>query len=280
MRHSHVEVAPAVWRALQAYVRAIPSSSLSWYVAPEGGFLPLDAPRWEQVREEMLEQPCPVSCSVSLQQSRDEVGGYNFEYVGRRLDAPPFARDENSTSAVSFTVPTEYLMEKGADSVRALAIDLVRELPISFGYASLALVAPNEWWFAARQEVRQLRDRYPGLDVCILEQSSRVLGTRARGTYWLTFIGQPLLGQLGGTEHLQRRFATADPTLQALGNERLLLTCGAEPRAFDTQREPPPPQFLALARWLEPFLYHEELTSWFSPHDPEDMRRWVRRFYP
>ncbi|WP_395834924.1 DUF3396 domain-containing protein [Archangium violaceum] len=283
MRRSHAEVAPAVWRALQTYLHAIPPQSLSWYVAPEGGFLPLDDESWKHIREDMHERPCPVSRSVYLQEHHDEVGGYNFEYYGRRLDAPLFARDENSTCAVSFTLPTGYLMEHGPARVRALALELARELPFSFGYASLALVTPNEWWYAARRTVRELRDRYPGLDVYNLEQTSRVLGTRARGAYWLTFLGQPLLGQLGGLESLRQRLPFPDISFHSLDDERVLLTLGEWPEAIDTTKESPPPQLLALARMLEPFIYDEEVTGWFL-HDHregmEDMRRWIRRFCP
>jgi hypothetical protein len=283
MRRSHEEVAPAVWQALQTYLHAIPPHALSWSVAHEGGFLPLDNERWEQLREEMLERPCRVSRTVQLQELRDGAGGYNFEYYGRRLDAPLFARDENSTCAVSFTLPTEYLMEHGPSRVRTLALELARELPFSFGYASLALVAPTLDWYAARPTVRELRDRYPGLDVYDLEETSRVLGTRARGAYWLTFLGQPLRGQLGGLESLRQRLPFPEISFQPLDEERVLLTLGEWPEAIDTEKETPPPQLLALARLLEPFLYEEEVTSWFIKDDLEgmrDMRRWIRRFCP
>jgi Protein of unknown function (DUF3396) len=283
MRRSDEEIAPAVWRALQAYLRAIPPHALSWNVAHEGGFLPLDNERWELLRQEMLERPCRVSRSVQLQERHDGVGGYNFEYYGRRLDAPLFARDENSTCAVSFTLPTEYLVEHGPDRARTLALELSRELPFSFGYASLAIVAPTLDWYVARSTVRELRDRYPGLDVYDLEETSRVLGTRARGAYWLTFLGQPLHGQLGGLESLRQKLPFPQISFRPLDEERVLLTLGEWPEAIDTEKEAPPPQLLALARLLEPFLYEEEVTSWFIKDDLEgmkDMRRWIRRFCP
>jgi hypothetical protein len=283
MRRTHEEVAPAVWRALQTYLRAIPPHSVSWNVAHEGGVLPLDEECWKHIREEMLERPCRVSRTVQLQELRDGAGGYNFAYYGRRLDAPLFVRDENSTCAVSFTLPTEYLGEHGPAHVRTLALELARELPFSFGYASLALVAPTLDWYAARRTVRELRDRYPGLDVYNLEQTSRVLGTRARGAYWLTFLGQPLLGQLGGLESLRQRLPLPDISFQTLEAERVLLSLGEWPEAIDTEVEGPPPQLRALAQVLEPFLYEEEVTSWFIQDDLEgmkDMRRWIRRFCP
>jgi hypothetical protein len=283
MRRSHGEVAPTVWRALRTCLHAIPPQTLSWYVACEGGTLPLDEQGWKHLHGEMLERPCLVSRSAYLREHRDEASGYNFEYYGRRLDAPLFARDENSTCAVFFTLPTEYLMEHGPARVRALALELARELPFNFGYASLALLSPDQEWYAARGTVRALRDRYPGLDVYDIEQTSRVIGTRARGAYWLTFLGQPLLGQLGGLENLRQRLSFPDISFQSLDDERALLTLHEWPEAIDTQKERPPPQLLALAQLLEPFIYHEEVTGWFF-HDHlkgmEDMRRWIRRFCP
>ncbi|KFA87581.1 hypothetical protein Q664_47055 [Archangium violaceum Cb vi76] len=283
MRRSHQEVAPLVWRALQTYLDAIPPGALSGYVACEGGLLPLDDEGWEDIRQDMLERPCPVSRSVYLREHIDQVGSYNFEYYGRRLDAPIFARDEYSTSAVSFTLPTGYLMEHGPARIRALALELARELPFSFGYASPVLVAPNYWWYAARGAVRALRDRYPGLDVYDLEETSRRLGSRARGVYWLTFLGQPLLGHLGGLESLRQRLPFSEMSFQALDGERALLSLSEWPDAIDTEQEPIPPQFPALARLLEPFMYEQEVSGWFFHDDQEgleDMRRWIRRFCP
>jgi len=285
MRRSHAEVAPAAWRALQTYLRAIPPQKLSCYVACEGGILPLDNEGWRHIREEMLERPCQCTRSVMLQEELEGTGGYNFEYYGRRLDAPIFARDENSTCAVSFTLPTEYLVEHGPAHVRALALELARELPFSFGYASLALISPNDWWIADRPTVLKLRDRYPGLDFYNLELTSRAIGTGARGTYWLTFLGQPLLGQLGGTESLRQSLPFPDVSLDTLPpqeDERVLVTLGEWPEAIDTaEQERPSPQLLALARLLEPFLYPKDVINWFLQHeDMEDMRRWIRRFCP
>lgn len=280
MRRSHEDIAPSVWRAIQLYLEAIPPRSLGWSVTPEGAFLRLDEDRWRGVREELLVPPYPASLLINLQQHQDEAGGYNIEYVGRRLEAPAFVRDENSTCAVSFTLPTEYLEEHGATRVRALALSIAQQLPFSFGYASLALISPNTWWYAARRAVRELRDRHPGLDVCILEQTSRVMGTRARGAYWLTFLGEPLLARLGGVQQLRRRLSFPDITLQPLAEERVLVSVGDEPDAFDTERRRPPPSLRALAQTLEPFLLEEEPTGWFIPDDLEDMRRWARRFCP
>ncbi len=284
MRRSHAQVAPAIWKMLRTYRDALPPDVLNWYVAPEGATHPLDEARWEHIRDSLFESSRRSSLALQLQQSRDEAGAYNFEYHGRRLEAPVFAGDENATCAVSVTLPTEYLTEHGPAHVRALALALAHELPFSFGYTSLALITPTQDWYAARHTVRALRDRYPGLDVSQLEQTSRVLGTRARGAYWLTFLGQPLLDQLGGPEALRQRLTGLGASLQSLDEHRALISLGEWPELIDTPRgERPAPALLTLARLLSPFLYEQEVTGWFIHDDVEgmeDMRRWIRRFCP
>ena len=42
MRRSHEEVVPAVWRALQAYLRAIPPRAIGWYHSSSGEKLPFN----------------------------------------------------------------------------------------------------------------------------------------------------------------------------------------------------------------------------------------------
>jgi hypothetical protein len=109
MRRSHHEVAPAVSRALQAYRRATPPQSLDWYGSDDGDTLLLDDKGWELIRWQMLERPWGAACGVDLEENPSEVGGYHFEYRGRQLADPNFSHEEDATSGVSFTFPTEYL---------------------------------------------------------------------------------------------------------------------------------------------------------------------------
>jgi hypothetical protein len=275
MRHFHAEVAPAVWRALQAYRRAIAPQSLNWYGSDDGDTLPLDDKGWEHIRWQILERPWGGAWLVDLEEDASEVGGFHFEYVGRKLDDPIVAHDEGATSAVSFTFPTEYLLERGPAHLRTLALELARELPFSFGYASLAFVAPHGLWYAARRDLLDPLRRYLGLDLYHLIETSRVIGTRARGAYWLTFLGQPLLGQLGGIEGLRDKLPFPEVSLQSLDADRLLISLSEWPEAIDTENAPPLLPYRALAHLLEPFLC-EEREGWFSLNK-ENMRRWLRR---
>ncbi|HEX8706348.1 MAG TPA: DUF3396 domain-containing protein [Myxococcaceae bacterium] len=275
MRRSHEEVAPAVWQALQSYRRAIPSQALSWYGSDDGDTLPLDDKGWEYIRKQILERSWGNMWNVELEEGSGEVGSYNFEYRGRRIHAPDFSHDEGATSAVAFSFSNEYLLEHGPAHLRALSLEIARELPFSFGYASLAFVCPRGLWYAARKELLAPLARYLGFDLYYLDETSRVIGTRARGAYWLTFLGQPLLEQLGGSENLRHKLAFPEVSFEPLEGDRLLITLGEWPDAIDTQKKALFPQYRALAHLLEPFLY-EERTGWFSL-DKDNMRRWLRR---
>lgn len=279
MRHSHSEVAAAVWRALQAYRRAIPPQALGWYTSPDGELLPLDDTGWEHTRQTLLERTWGGAWRVELAEQGSEAGGYHFEYCGRKLDAELFAQDEDATTGVLFTFPTKYLLEHGPARLQALALELASELPFSFGYASLAFVCLSGMWYGAKKELRELLSRYLGFDLYHLGSTSRAIGTRARGAYWLTFLGQPLLGQLGGVEGLRQKLPFEEVTVQPLAAERALITLGEWPEAIDTAKKREEqkllPQYRALAHLLEPYLY-EERTGFFSL-DPENMRRWLRR---
>jgi hypothetical protein len=137
--------------------------------------------------------------------------------------------------------------------------------------ASRVSPAPN----AARRELLPLLSRYLGLDLYRLEDTSRIIGTRARGAYWLTFLGQPLLGQLGGIETLRHKLPFPDVSLQSLDGDRLLITLTEWPETIGTEKKFYPAQCRELALLLEPF-FCEERTGWFSL-DKEQLRRWMRR---
>ena len=278
MRRSHHEVEQALWNALQTYRHAIHPRTLNWYGSPEGDTLPLDDKGWEHIRERILESPGAIGCQVELDELTGGTGGYNFEYHGVQLEDPFFAGNEGATSAVAFSFPTEYLLEHGPAHLRALALELARDLPFSFGYASFALVCPGSW-FRVRRQLLPLLERYLGLDIYSLLNTSMVIGTRARGAYWLTFLGQPLLGELGGLEVLRQKLAFPAVTFEPLEGERVLLTLGEWPDAIDTNQEPLVPHLRTLARLLEPFLCVDKIAL-TSLLDKQSIQRWLRRLCP
>jgi hypothetical protein len=159
--------------------------------------------------------------------------------------------------------------------VRELILELAEPLPFNSGHAGPAFNALMDL-VGVSAELRQGCVRYPGMDVPDLGDLSMSLGTRVRGAYWLTFLGQPVLGELGGPRGLRSHLSAPDISVQDMEGERAVITLGPRPEAGDTQQGLDLPLHRELARILEPWLYHRSVP--WSGFTPKDMLRWERRF--
>jgi hypothetical protein len=271
MRRSHEEVAQAVLQALEVYCRAVGPRTLGLYVDDEGEWQTLDTQGWESTRESLLH---PLGASVDLAGATDDVSGYAFTYRGQAFDHPSFSAGPDTTSTVSFHLPTEYLEEHGPGRVRELALELATGLPFTSGHAGLSFLLP-EALLGITSHIRDDCFRYPGLDIPDSSIAQR-MGTQVKGAHWLTFLGQPVLGELEGVAGLRARLHSPDTTVQEMGSERAVVTLGKWPEAGDMERGRTLPAYRELARVLEPWLC--EFPYRWDGFTQEDMRRWNRRF--
>jgi hypothetical protein len=274
MRHPHREVASAVMQALEVYLGAVGPHALGLYADQEGHWRKLDEAGWQHIRSQLRERRWPI---ISLRDVSISENSYSFEYFGRPLDKPATIGDPSKMACTaSFWLSTEYLEEHGPERVRELALEMAAPLPFCSGHAGLSFNCETDLLGVLR-EVRELCFRYPGMDIPNPEGLSMELGTRIRGPSWLTFLGQPVLGELGGSAGLRARLHSPDTSVEELDAERAVVTLGPWPEAGDTERGDVLPVYRELARVLEPWLYHQEPTDdlHFPPHE---LRRWERRF--
>ncbi len=269
LRRAHMELAQAVTRSLDTYVRAVGPEALGWYVDQEGDWQELDAASQAHLRSELHERSGLV---VELSDSPSDASQYAFQYYGKPLDPPS---SPGAVCALSFRLPPEYLEEHGPARVRELALDLAAPLPFNSGHASLAFSAELQL-LGVSAGLRSWCFRHPGMDVPDLGNLSMSIGTRVRGAYWLTFLGQPVLGELGGAAGLRARLSSPDITVQEMEGERAVVTLGEWPEAGDTEQGQHLPLHRELARVLEAWLYQRRIA--WNGFTLEDMRRWERRF--
>lgn len=267
---AHQEIAPAILRALDAYLRAIGPGSIGRYIDDYGYDQKLDARSWSLIREDCLTS---IRTLVRLRDALDCQYRYSFEYHGHQAYGDVEARGFPVGSAVSFWLPTEYLEEHGPERVRDLALELARLLPFSSGHAGLSFNGETSP-LTRSEETQALCFRYPGLDCTGLARLSRPTGPQVRGAAWLTFLGPPLLGEMGGAEALRARLTSPDTRVEQLDGERVVISLGRAPEAGDTEQGQPLPAYRELARVLEPWLYHDELAFKSEP----EVLRWERRF--
>ncbi|MFL5353598.1 DUF3396 domain-containing protein [Archangium sp.] len=272
LRRSHPEIAQAVMHSLETYVRVVGPQALGWYVDPEGDWQELDAAGWAHNRLKLLERGNPI---LRLRDSPSGVSHHAFDYYGKSLDSPLFVNNPGAVCAVSFRLPPEYLEKHGPAHVRELALELAAPLPFNSGHASLAFNALMQLP-GGTEELRPWCLRYPGMNIQALEDTAWEIGTRVRGAYWLTFLGQPVLGELGGAAGLRSRLSSPDISVREMDGERAVVTLGEWPEAGDTEQGLDLPLHRQLARVLEPWLYQRKVP--WNGFSPEDMRRWERRF--
>jgi hypothetical protein len=271
MRCSHQEVAPAVMRALDVYCRSVGPRALGWYVDAEGDWQELDDAGWALARQKLLR---PQGARLELAGAPDEKTGYVFSYRGVQRDSLVVANNPGAVCMVAFWLPTEFLEAHGPERVRGLALELARELPFNSGQAGLSFQLTEDV-VGIGSALREWCFRYPGVDIPHSRMALSI-GTRVRGASWLTFLGQPVLDELGGAAGLRSRLSSPDITVQELEGERALISLGQWPEAGDAAQGRTLSPYRELARVLEPWLYQSP-TPW-NGFSEEDMRCWERRF--
>lgn len=273
LRHSHAEVSPQVAHSLKAYLRAVGPTALGLYADEDGYWQSLDDAGWSRIWRELSN---PRRASIHLTDASNGEQRYRFIYRGRQLDAAFLANEPRAVSSVSFWLPTGYLEEHGPERVHALALELAAPLPFSSGHAGLSFDC-DTGIAEVKKELRQLCFRYPGMDVPDFNWLSLHLGTRIRGVSWLNFLGQPVLGELGGAAGLRERLHYPETTVRELSGDRAVIRMGPSPEAGDIQKGEALPAYREVAHVLEPWLHHETARS-RSSFTPEDLLRWERRF--
>jgi hypothetical protein len=270
MRHPHEEVASGVMRALELYRRAVGHHVLSRYSSEGGGWEELDEADWEQLRRELLGASSAI---LDLRETASREKRFRFDYRGCLIGPP--SDEPETVCVVSFWLPTEYLEEHGPEKVRELALELAAPLPFSSGHAGFSFNCDLDL-IGVEREVKKWSLLHPGMDVPKLSRLAWQLGTRVRTAAWLTFLGQPVLGELGGGVGLRARMHSQDIDVQELEGERVVLTLGAWPEAGGPGCAELPPSYRELARVLEPWLFHEKYLPG-SGFTEEELRRWERR---
>ncbi|PTL82823.1 DUF3396 domain-containing protein [Vitiosangium sp. GDMCC 1.1324] len=273
MKRPHVEMAQSVMHCIETYVLAVGKQTLRWYLDEEGEWQDLDETGWALTRRKLLERPGMI---VDLL-GRDDDRWYRLMYRGKNPDEPFLPGNPGEVCALSAWLPTEYMEEHGPGRVRELALALAASLPFCSGHAGLSFHCQLNL-LGVERKLHEYSLRHPGLDIPELGHLSFRLGTRLRGPAWMNFLGQPVLGELGGTASLRARLSSQGTTVQELDGERAVVTLGPWPEAGDTEQGQILPAYRELARVLEPWLYREVPGQPYR-EVPERTRRWERRFF-
>lgn len=272
MRPPHSEIVERVLQALDVYLRGVGPRALELYADQEGEWQDLDEVGWSLIRRKLHERRSPLA---NLRDAAPGSGSYAFLYWGKDLEFLSRMNKPDAMCEATFWLPTEFLEEHGPGRVRELAMEIASLLPLCSGSCGLSFIGGLDLVGVSRALARYWM-RYPGIDVSSESGYSWDVGTRVRGPHWMNFLGQPLLGALGGAGGLRSRLQSPTTTVQALAGDKAVITLGEWPEAGDVERGDVLPAYRELAQVLEPWLYHTDLPMLHRPM--EETRRWERRF--
>lgn len=272
MKRPHREVVPDVIRSLETFLGAVGHQALSRYIDDDGGSRSLDRTSLSTVIQSLQEMPSPIVQLLDAPGSQDQ---FRFEYYGKSAAALSGPNGAQAVCMASFWLPTEYLETHGPSQVRELGLALASSLPFCSGHGGLSFNGELDL-MGVPSEIAKRCFIYPGIDIPASSRQTWKLNTRVRGPHWLTFLGQPVLGEVGGVAGLNARLRLSETSVQELDRERALITLGTEPEAGDTTQRRVLPAYHELASVLAPWLYAE--SDRVLDFSPEDSRRWHRRF--
>ncbi|WNG13544.1 type VI immunity family protein [Cystobacter fuscus] len=271
LRHPNERFAPAVVRALELLRERIRPYSFERYVG-EGQTEPLEESSWKRLLQETLAPGPEEAVFLVLEGKTDGADDLHLDYRGLDIVPLPWPDRKHDVSVLYIRLPTEYLEERGPAHVQTLALELAAELPFNSGYVDFALCT-KPWYFS--EVLPLIHPRFPGVH---LASKSAVLrmDTWVDGVHWMNFLGQPVLGQLGGVAALREALSLPGITLQEMSGDRVLITLGERPETGDLQAGQTLPRHRALARLLEPYLHRWPASDFRVA--TEQLRRWERRF--
>jgi hypothetical protein len=271
MQHPNERIAPAVIRALELFRTRIRPYQFEKYVG-EGQTEPFDDSAWEELRAEILEPGPDTAAFLVLEGQSNGADDLYVDYRGLDVIPLPWPERKDDVSVLYLRLPTEFLEERGAAQVRALALDVAAELPFNSGFVDFALC--SDTWDLG-EALKLIHPRYPGVHLASSEANLR-MNTWVDGVHWMNFLGQPVLGELGGVAGLREQLALPGISLQELSGDRVLITLGEQPEPGDVEAGQTLPLHRALARLLEPHLHHWKLS--YGTMNPQEQLRWERRF--
>jgi hypothetical protein len=268
----HPENAEDVLRALDIYLRYVGPGALGLYTDKHGEWQDLDEIGWEITRRELREWKC---AEAQLDEGSPSGTRYAIHYKGKDEGFVTQMNEPDAMCEAIFWLPTEYLEEHGPGRVRELAVELATVLPMRSGFCGLSFNGDLDLVGMALKLLPYWK-RYPGIDIPEGGPFSWDMGKRLRGPHWVNFLGQPVLGELGGASGLRERLKSPGTTVEELPGDKAVITLGPWPEAGDTEKGEVLPAYRELARVLEPWLYHSEVPM--LDQSKEETRRWERRF--
>ena len=209
-------------------------------------------------------------CSLEMGGPIQINSDYHFSFTGSR------DLNEKRSNFLEVRFPSHEAEPDRVDAYVSFIAKLAELLPYDSGYASLALTCGGmSMQDAFAQAAAKWAFRHPGFDMPSNNNTTAGIRQKVRGAYWITFIGPPALGELGGEDALRKALPKEIEVKPA--GAGVMLRAGKVPELGDVNKRDKLPLLRAMAKVLEPVTQLNDtfLNAMFV--DPGEIGRWLRR---
>jgi hypothetical protein len=163
-------------------------------------------------------------------------------------------------------------------------LSLAKRLRPLSGYAGIGVLEPLDSYAqeAFQSTVRQIAERFPGLEIESPPIHVIHVGEGIKGVNWLTILGDRWVQQIGGADYLRVRLGDDFKLTPYDGG--LMIQAGPKPQIGDTQANRWPRHYVTLAKVLKPiqikkhYPFHHADPMGSARMDAETSTAWIFRF--
>ena len=182
-----------------------------------------------------------------------------------------------------FYLPLTWFAEH-LGTFQEFVLSFARRLRPLSGYAGIGVLESLDIY--AREPfqatVKQIADRFPGLEIENFVVTSIHAGTGIKGVNWLTILGDPFVQAIGGLDYLRVRLGGDFKLTPYDGG--LMIQAGPRPQIGDVVANLWPQHYVTLAKVLKPIQIKDHYPFHFGDSrgpvrmDYQASKAWVFRF--
>ena len=256
-------VREAVTEAAEEYIRQF-REHLRWAKGPNSGHVrPLDKGKVRFPRDWLPQHKDGKTWDFGFSGGETEESASEF-----LLSAMGSDDTSKDTGYFQVYLPLTWFAEHPG-TFQDFVLNLAKRLRPLSGYAGIGVLEPLDVY--DRQPymptVRQIAERFPGLEIESTYVHTIHLGEGIKGVNWLTILGDRWIQQIGGLDYLRIRLGDDFKLTSYDGG--LMIQAGPKPQIGDVTTNRWPRHYVTLAKVLKPIQIKEHYA--FHLDDPDPM---------
>ncbi len=212
-------------------------------------------------------------------------GGYTME-AASEFQVNAYGPESNKRGKVGFFqiyLPLSWFSEHPG-TFQDFVLSYAKQLRPLSGYAGIGVLESLDIYAQEpfQATVKQIGDRFPGLEIENPAVSTIHTGKGIKGVNWLTLLGDPWVQMIGGLDYLRIRLGDDFKLTPYEGG--LMIQAGPKPQIGDAAADRWPKHYVTLAKVLKPIQIKEHYPFHFGAQggpprmDHAASKAWIFRF--